>query len=106
MTAIERVFAWNPPSDWGRTTGSLDGIPNGMYALQLRFTTSADNTDPVATGLEIGTMRFSEEEVADNEDWNRGPGQGFHDPDSIGVVAFMETAAEGNMGSFTYRFVS
>lgn len=98
----EDVFCWNPPSDWAKTTqfaGLGSGIPDGYYGFRLIFDSVAGTLDPGWTGMEMGSMIYSGEELVDNGLFENEIGD-YVDLDGDGVVAFFETANAGNMVRF------
>lgn len=103
----EQLHVWAPPKDWGKsdefeTLGT--GIKGGKYAFNLRFTTSADTTDPVVTGIELGFLKHSGLQVAANgifEEENAN----ITDFDADGVVAFFELLDPDNMVAFEVQCI-
>ncbi len=101
--AGETIWVWNPPHDWGTVadTGTLAalGIPTGMYAWRMIFTGITGTNDPGWTGIEIGSMKFSGEELAINGLWENEQSS-WVDFDGDGVVAYFETLNAGHMVDF------
>ncbi len=91
----EAIFAWAGARDWGKSSGLATGIPDGYYAWNIRFTTSPDTTDPVVTGIEIGTMKFSGENLVD-DGFFENEQMAWIENDADGIVAYYLTAAQGN----------
>lgn len=107
LTQAEHILAWYPPHDWhpvvdspadilNNPTGG-NRVPAGWYALLWRWGTIADTTQPQFTGIEIGSMQFSGEELADNGIWKPEQTDPYQELIGDGVVAMFETAAAGNM---------
>lgn len=104
----EALLCWYPPHDWspvqaGDTLDVTYGIEPGKYALLWRWGTIPDATDPVFTGIEIGSMIFSGEELADNGLWENEVTD-YQDLRADGVVALIETlTAVGSMIAFQVK---
>ena len=101
--AGEAIWAWNPAHDWGKIedNGTLfdQGLPAGFYAWRILFTTVPNTNDLGVTGVEIGTMKWSGEALADNglfenEEMN------WVEFDADGVVAYFGGANVGNSVDF------
>lgn len=97
----EQVIVFDPPADWGRTqTGGLSGIPQGLYAINVRATT-APTTAGVASAMEIYYLPWIIEGLADNGLYETHGGTGpevFHESLAVGdgVVAYFGTANNQN----------
>ncbi len=103
----EALHIWAPPHDWGKSDGieSLGtGIGEGLYAFNLRFTTAPDTTDPVVTGIELGFLKHSGRDVADNGIFEEETAS-ITDFDADGVVAYYGTAAPDNMAAFEVQCI-
>ena len=98
----EKLLAWNPPHDWTPvergTLLHIAGVPEGQYAINYRWS-DIPTTDVVVTGVEIGSMKFSGEELADNGLFENEQ-MSWVDFRADGVAAFFETAAPGNAVDF------
>ena len=70
-----------------------------MYAFRMNFRTSAPTTDPQVQGIEIGTMKFSGEELAANGLFENEQ-MSWVEFDADGVVAMFETANAGHNVDF------
>jgi len=96
----EQIFAWNPPSNWGKIT-TLAGLTafEGYYAWSVVIDGATITQTPVATAIEIGSMVFSQEAVADNATASED-NISFVDYDAIGVVALFPAATIGSNVDF------
>ena len=100
VTALgEKVFVWNPPHDWGKSLGLETALPDGFYCMRFLIGAQAYSTASVATGIEIGSLKTSGEELADNGLFENEQ-MSWVEFEADGVVAFFETAATGNMIDF------
>jgi hypothetical protein len=98
----EQLFCWNPPSNWGKIT-TLAGFTAkaGMYAFRVSIDAATITQTPVATAIEIGSMRFSGEAIADNASMDED-NIFYMDYDAIGTVALLPAATIGsNIDSYT-----
>lgn len=86
-------FVWQPPADWGQVV-SLNSIPPGMYALNIRSTDAPDTTAALATTIEVGTMLVVEA-VADNGIYENELTT-YSEAKADGLVAYFSTANAGN----------
>lgn len=91
--AGENNFVWQPPADWGQVV-SLNSVPVGMYAINVRSTTAPDTTAALATTIEVGTLLVVEA-VADNGIYENELTT-FREERSDGLVAYFSTANAGN----------
>ena len=65
--ANEGLVVVAPPVEWGRTaTGGLSGIPEGLYAMNVRATTAPATTAAIADSISLYRLYFLTEAVADN----------------------------------------
>jgi len=99
----EQIFAWNPPSNWGRIAEGqaavFGTIPAGYYAWRVTIDAASITQTPVATAIEIGSMIFSPEAVADNSSMDTD-NVSYVDYDAIGVVALIPAATIGSNVDF------
>ena len=93
--AGENVFVWRPPVNWGKVV-SLNGVPAGMYAINVQSTTAPDTTAALVTAIEVGTL-IPVEAVADNGTYYSEQST-YRQPEADAVVAYFGTANAGNGG--------
>ena len=66
MSTGENLIVWQPPGDWGTIeAGGLSGIPEGVYAVNVRATT-APTTAAIVDSLSVYRLYGLTEAIADN----------------------------------------
>ena len=96
--ANESLIVWAPPADWGRITGTgLNGVPAGLYAVNIRATT-APSVAAVADSMTVCRLYLVTEALADNAVLEAAPGSMafFMEPGGDALVALFGTADPGN----------
>jgi len=96
----EQIFCWNPPTNWGKIT-NITGLTrfNGMYGFRVTIDAATITTSALATAIEIGSMYYSAEAIADNASGSED-NISFVDYDAIGVVALIPAAVIGSNVDF------